>query len=145
MLYASLSAVFVALLLPDYFPLRNLDKSKCIVLRSVRPRSVSPRCFNPRASCLQAESRETRRFTDYSESDWVVDEAKLPALPGGFGWSCPPPKASHKLQLAEFQSRLRKVRTTKAVLLACFKTTFKSGVQASKLNTAKQMLRRTSG
>jgi hypothetical protein len=72
------------------------------------------------AWCLQADSRATRNFTDYSESEWVADEVLLPALPGGFGWSCPPPKASHRLQLADFQSRLRKVCPSHDFVLVFF-------------------------
>jgi hypothetical protein len=66
---------------------------------------------------MQAATREARKFSNYSESDWVVHEEHLPAQPGGFDWTCPPPTATHKLQLSEYQSRLRKVLPFRSPLL----------------------------
>eukprot|EP00892_Ulva_mutabilis_P010659 jgi/Ulvmu1/7966/UM004_0199.1 len=60
-------------------------------------------------STFQASARETRGFTNYSESEWVTTPNELPCLPGGFSWTCAAPCKSHALRGTDFQSRMRKV------------------------------------
>lgn len=64
---------------------------------------------------VQARARETRGFTNYSESEWVSRAEELPCLPGGFSWTCPAPADSEKLTGADFQFRMRKARSPPAV------------------------------
>lgn len=64
---------------------------------------------------LQARARETRGFTNYSESEWVTKAEELPCLPGGFSWICPAPTNSENLRGADFQFRMRKVLYQPAV------------------------------
>lgn len=61
---------------------------------------------------IQARARETRGFTNYSESEWVTATEELPCLPGGFSWTCPAPTNSASLTGTDFQSRMRKARST---------------------------------
>lgn len=59
--------------------------------------------------CVQERAREARGYTAFSESEWVLNEQELPSLPGGFGWTLPPPSNSHQLRGSDYQARMRKV------------------------------------